>query len=636
MADKYPSTLLAQTNDVLEIRKADLDLLDKINKISSEITSSAGSGESASITVYKPVVFSGAATNVAAGATYTNYSTGPSINQLIDTNNAMNNSTGVWTCPENGTYRITVTRNLDSGTEGRDITQLYINNTSYTEIVECWGQYDDLDGSVTMTFIKGDTVKIVKHPSLSRVGRILLTIQKIELTGLTSTNATNIVTSSIEKPIISGQIGTALYTASLVGPIKIPFNEFWTNVGGMYYDSANRRFYVPKTGKYRITFNPFKNTGATPYRVLVGINNDAPNQTTHKGDTYSNASVYDTGCINTVVDLTAGSYIVFYLLEGNLYNASTDLFNQFSIEYIEPAYNQINVYNDVVMSNKGTIVNSYSETDSVLRTFTTTWATGMTWGNNTYNGNSKLYISLHIPGRVDGGNGWAGWYTELLYSINGGSFISLGHSGYDSMMYSTTSSITSNNYQFLLPITTPQSCTIQFATRHKAYAGTLYINGNHEIVGDEFMSKLIVLEIANDAQVITPSYGAYYRPAFYRYYTTDNTANQYIHFKTNQTMNSVMFAVQFQGYEYGALKPVDAMIVGYPYGPSNDVINKGTSGTHPCNAYKSSDGYVVLTFYSTNCYYLGLILNQIGAGPQGLYPLVITAATHSSSATGAY
>lgn len=37
MADKYPSTILVQKNDVLEIQRADLDLLKKINETNNRI-----------------------------------------------------------------------------------------------------------------------------------------------------------------------------------------------------------------------------------------------------------------------------------------------------------------------------------------------------------------------------------------------------------------------------------------------------------------------------------------------------------------------------------------------------------------------------------------------------------------------
>ena len=39
MADKYKSTLLAQNNDPLEIQKADLDLLKKINEVQKNVES---------------------------------------------------------------------------------------------------------------------------------------------------------------------------------------------------------------------------------------------------------------------------------------------------------------------------------------------------------------------------------------------------------------------------------------------------------------------------------------------------------------------------------------------------------------------------------------------------------------------
>ena len=295
----------------------------------------------------------------------------------------------------------------------------------------------------------------------------------------------------------------------------------------------------------------------------------------------------------------------------------------------------VNAATNILQTQKGNIVNSYSETDSVTRTFSTTVADGKIWSNNPYNGNSKLFVNLHIPMRNDSASRGGG-YTDLLYQINNsGTWISLGNSGYDGPMCLGTDIIPSVNYQFLIPIG-PGKQYIQFKCQHRSYDGTLTVNGSHDIVGEEFFSKLIVLEIANDAQTIDPLYGAYYRPAIYRYYTSDNVATRYVHLKTNQPMNNIMFAYQFQGYEFGALKPIDAMVVGYPYGPSNDVINKGTSGTHTCGAYKSADGYTVLTILLASTYFVGFIVNQIGAGPQGLFPTIITASTYSASATGVY
>lgn len=438
------------------------------------------------------------------------------------------------------------------------------------------------------------------------------------------------------KPIISGQIGTAITTFS--GPAKIPFNEFWVNQGNISYDSTARRFYLPKDGKYRVTLNPFKNTGATTLRVLIGKNEDAPTITSHFGMSYSNASVYDTGCIDSVIDCKTGDFIVFYVLSGSLYNLTTDKFNQFSIEYIEEAKTVVNVFTQAPVINRGgTILNSYSEIDKASRSFSTAWADGCTWANNSYSGNSKLYISLYIPGRINSGTSWTGWYTELQYSINGGTWISLGHSGYNNMYLTTSSSIDNQVYNFLLPITGNNPCKISFKTRHRSYSGTLLINDQHEIQGDEFYSKLIVLEIANsDVLIENGNASGYFRQAFYRYNTAENLTNRYVHLKTNQTINNVMFCVKFNGYAYGEGKPIDATVVGYPYIPNNNIINIGTYGSHVCGAYRSADGRVVLTIYLTSTYFVGFLLDQIGAGPQGMFPLYITDASLSTSATGVY
>lgn len=438
------------------------------------------------------------------------------------------------------------------------------------------------------------------------------------------------------KPIISGQIGTAITTFS--GPAKIPFDEFWVNQGNISYDSAARRFYLPKDGKYRVTLNPFKNTGTVAFKIKLGKNEDAPSNTSHFGHTYSNSSGYDVGNINSVIECKAGDYLVFYLESGSLYNLTTDKYNQFSIEYIEEAKTVTNVFTQApVISKKGTIINSYSEIDKVSRSFSTTWADGCTWANNSYQGNSKLHVSLYLPGRINSGSSWTGWYTELQYSIDGGSWTSLGQSGYNNMYLTTSSSIDNQVYNFLLPITGNSPCKISFKTRHRSYSGTLLINDQHEISGDEFYSKLIVLEIANDDILTeTGNAGGYFRQAFYRYNTTENLTNRYVHLKTNQTMNSVMFCVKFNGYAYGEAKPIDATVVGYPYATTGTVINVGTYGSHTCSAYKSADGKVVLTIYLPNTYFAGFLLDQIGAGPQGMFPLYITNASLSTSATGVY
>ena len=134
-----------------------------------------------------------------------------------------------------------------------------------------------------------------------------------------------------KQPIISGQIGTAMTSPD--SDQLIAFNQFWVS-RGISYNSSTRRFTVPIAGVYRITMNPFFRAGAAAARVLIGVNTDSPTTTTHYGHAYRQDASYDTGCVNSVVSLGAGDFIVFRLTQGGLYNLSADRFNQFSIEKI--------------------------------------------------------------------------------------------------------------------------------------------------------------------------------------------------------------------------------------------------------------------------------------------------------------
>jgi hypothetical protein len=133
------------------------------------------------------------------------------------------------------------------------------------------------------------------------------------------------------QPIIAGQMGTAMTNPTAAQ--LLAFDEFWVS-RGITYNSSTRRFTVPISGIYRITLNPFKINNASVCRVCVGVNTDTPAQATHFGHSYANGSTYETGCIDSIVSLAAGDYIVFRLVDGGLYNQSNDRFNQFTIAKI--------------------------------------------------------------------------------------------------------------------------------------------------------------------------------------------------------------------------------------------------------------------------------------------------------------
>ena len=132
------------------------------------------------------------------------------------------------------------------------------------------------------------------------------------------------------KPIISGQIGSY---GSQSAAQKVPFDDFWVQ-RGITYNSSTRRFVVPTTGIYRITFNAFQLNTAAGTRVMIGINDDAPNSANHRGMAYGGDANHQILNLDSVVSLNANDYIVFYISAGALYNASGDRFNQFSIEMI--------------------------------------------------------------------------------------------------------------------------------------------------------------------------------------------------------------------------------------------------------------------------------------------------------------
>lgn len=146
------------------------------------------------------------------------------------------------------------------------------------------------------------------------------------------TNA--LLDNQIQSPdCISGQIGGSISYPS--SPQVLKFDEYWVTGRGITYDGGTGRFTVARDGIYHITGNFFKRNTSGATRVMVGINTDTPTKDTHYGHAYSNATdAYQMMPIDTIVSLSAGDYITFYLESGTLYNQANDRFNQFNIQWI--------------------------------------------------------------------------------------------------------------------------------------------------------------------------------------------------------------------------------------------------------------------------------------------------------------
>lgn len=143
-------------------------------------------------------------------------------------------------------------------------------------------------------------------------------------------NSAKSVWELLDKQYMSGQIGTS--AAVPIG--KVPFDDFWTNVGDISYDSGTRRFTFGKSGTYRLTLNCFMQT-SVPSRVVIGYNTDTPAATNHFGMVYNQGTGgYEVGTLCSVITVSAGDYIIFYVIQGAIYNATNDRFNQFTIERI--------------------------------------------------------------------------------------------------------------------------------------------------------------------------------------------------------------------------------------------------------------------------------------------------------------
>lgn len=103
--------------------------------------------------------------------------------------------------------------------------------------------------------------------------------------------------------------------------------------------------------------------------------------------------------------------------------------------------------------------------------FSSSWVDGQTTGTMTLPARSKVFIYTYTPLRGDT-YAWGGHYEDLEYSLNGGSWTSLGRSGFVSRMMTSCYPITKHTDCCMMDFYSVTSdFTLQLKTQHLRYNG---------------------------------------------------------------------------------------------------------------------------------------------------------------------
>lgn len=134
------------------------------------------------------------------------------------------------------------------------------------------------------------------------------------------------------------------------------------------------------------------------------------------------------------------------------------------------------------LTGLNTSMNILKQVDESNRTFGTGWAVGMTWNNFIKSAGSPVLFASSIPMRNDNSS-WGGGYVRLEYSLDdGGSWTSLGDTGYDTVMTIGGDNIA--HWDMTQIIDKPDivaSTQVRFRFQHKSYGGTLTIRASSGI-----------------------------------------------------------------------------------------------------------------------------------------------------------
>jgi hypothetical protein len=146
---------------------------------------------------------------------------------------------------------------------------------------------------------------------------------------------------------------------------------------------------------------------------------------------------------------------------------------------LDTSGNEVDI--DGIDSDSRYLRHIYSQYNSTSYTMTG-WINGPSFpATHTFKGNSLILLYYYSPNR-NNINNWGGMYLEPQVQFDGGSWQSLGSSGYDgAIMIYDHDAIASYDNHILINPNISTNFTAGFRFNARDYNGTSYINGSHSI-----------------------------------------------------------------------------------------------------------------------------------------------------------
>lgn len=140
---------------------------------------------------------------------------------------------------------------------------------------------------------------------------------------------------------------------------------------------------------------------------------------------------------------------------------------------------------------------TYTQVDTQNRTFNTSWGNGFETERFLIRKGWSLEFYYELPCR-NNSNRFGGGYTEVLYSLDGSNYTSLGNSGFQLVMSDGGGNVATETRTIMLDrefISAPdEDIQISFKLRHKSRNGRLWINRGRGTTDELFASLFVVKE----------------------------------------------------------------------------------------------------------------------------------------------